>query len=223
MTSLFENLKRKSGALWLEAQQHQFVDALADGSLPREKFIHYLKQDYVYLIGYARSWALAAAKAPELELLHAASELVNSTLNLEMDLHRSCCAEFGIAREELDREHASPICRSYVDFCVATAATGDFVDLLCALIPCGVGYAEIGNRLAAGLTEGQVHPYRRWIETYSSPEFTGYAQWMTDTLDGLQSSVGDSRLPRLQQLFDLGCRFEWLFWEMGWKQDEWPL
>lgn len=223
MASLFETLKAGSGALWQSAQSHPFVDGLADGSLQRERFIHYLKQDYVYLIGYSRAWAMAAAKAPGLDLLTAASALVHDTLGMEMELHRSYCAQFGISRAELDNEETGPICRAYVDFCLATAATGDFAELLCAMIPCGVGYAEIGSRLATGLTEGQEHPYRQWIETYASPEFRMYADWMLATLDSLAAGIGEARLPALQRTFNLGCRYEWMFWEMGWQRDGWPL
>jgi thiaminase/transcriptional activator TenA len=223
MSSLFEELRRGSGPLWQSAQTHSFVDGLADGSLPRANFVHYLKQDYIYLIGYARAWSIAAAKAPELALLTAAAALVHDTLGMEMELHRSYCAQFGISRPELDNERAGPICRAYVDFCIATAATGDFAKLLCALIPCGVGYAEIGRRLAMELPDGAQHPYRQWIETYASPEFQAYAGWMTDSLDALADSIGPARIPELQLTFNLGCRYEWMFWEMGWSRDSWPL
>ncbi len=223
MSSLFETLKAGSGALWQSAQSHPFVDGLADGSLDRGKFIHYLKQDYVYLIGYARAWAIAAAKAPDLPMLTAAAALVHDTLGMEMELHRSYSASFGIGREELDREQAGPICRAYVDFCIATTATEDFAGLLCAMVPCGVGYSEIGTKLATGLRTGQEHPYRQWIETYASAEFRQYATWMTSSLDELSDSIGPGRIPRLQSAFDLGCRYEWMFWEMGWTRGEWPL
>ncbi|MCB1187081.1 thiaminase II [bacterium] len=223
MPSLFETLKAGSGPLWQSAQSHPFVDGLADGSLPREKFIHYLKQDYVYLIGYAQAWARAAAKAPDLTLLTAASGLVHDTLGMEMELHRSYCEQFGISRDQLNREQAGPICRAYVDFCLATSNEGDFIDLLVAMIPCGVGYAEIGTRLATQLSDVQEHPYRQWIETYASAEFWAYADWMTTTLDGLSDEIGPARIPRLQARFDLGCRYEWMFWEMGWTMGEWPI
>ena len=223
MSSLFATLRTGSGPLWQTAQSHPFVDGLADGSLSRERFIHFLLQDYVYLIGYARAWAIAAARAPELPLLTAAAALVNDTLGMEMELHRGYCESFGISRSELDNEQAGPLCQAYVDFCLATAATGDFMDVLVAMIPCGVGYAEIGTRLATQLADGEEHPYRQWIETYASAEFQDYAAWMTTTLDSLATQIGPARIPRLQAKFDLGCRYEWMFWEMGWTMDRWPL
>ena len=65
--ALFDRLKAGVGELWDQAQQHPFVDALGDGTLAPDRFIHYLKQDYVYLTGYSRAIALASARAPDLK------------------------------------------------------------------------------------------------------------------------------------------------------------
>jgi hydroxymethylpyrimidine/phosphomethylpyrimidine kinase len=48
--------------LWSEFIHHPFVRGIADGTLPTESFIYYLKQDYLYLQHYARSAALASYK-----------------------------------------------------------------------------------------------------------------------------------------------------------------
>jgi hydroxymethylpyrimidine/phosphomethylpyrimidine kinase len=48
--------------LWSEFIDHPFVRGIADGTLPAESFIYYLKQDYLYLQHYARAAALAAYK-----------------------------------------------------------------------------------------------------------------------------------------------------------------
>lgn len=217
----FESLKQDSFRLWHAAQDHPFVHAMADGSLAREKFIHYLKQDYAYLQAYARAISIAAAKAPGLRQITEFSALAHETLNTEMQLHRDYCAEFGIEEQALDAVEASPVCRAYGDFCIATAATGGCAELLAGLIPCGVGYAETGMRLkrAAGAAE---HPYRRWIETYAGADYLTYAQWMIAAFDALARDLPAAAAPRLEQLFVLGCRYEWLFWDMAWSMDGWP-
>jgi len=220
---LFDYLKVSTGELWQRAQQHPFVDALADASLEREKFIHYLEQDYAYLIGYSRAIALATAKAPTLSRMTEFAGLLHSTLNMEMQLHREFCAEFGITPEQLAAVEPAPACQAYIDFCISTAATGDVLDLLAALIPCGVGYAEIGARLMAQPALSPSHPYRQWIYTYGGDEYQQYAQWMIAALNELGADASASRLPRLTELFRLGLRYEWLFWEMAWRMADWPL
>ena len=220
---LFETLKVGSVPLWAAAQDHPFVDALGDGSLERDRFAYYLKQDYLYLIGYSRAISLAAARSPSLQLLTEFNALAHETLSAEMALHREYCAQFGITEAELEQAEASPVCRAYSDFCISTAAGSDCIALLAALIPCGVGYAEIGQRLLAGTKSNSDHPYCQWIETYTGQDYRVYADWMVATLDRLGSELPASRLSELQQLFNTGCRYEWLFWEMAWTKQQWPL
>jgi len=218
---LFDRLKTATGDLWIKAQSHPFVDALADGSLDRGKFIHYLKQDYAYLIGYSRAIAIATAKADDLQRMTELSSLLNETLSTEMQLHRDFCAQFEITPEELEAVEASPICRGYVDFCIATAATGTALELLCALIPCGVGYGEVGARLMPKMAPS--HPFRLWVYTYGGDEYQEYVTWMVGALNEMGADAPPSLFHRLTELFRLGCRYEWLFWEMAWKEDGWPV
>lgn len=227
--TLFETLKAGSGKLWREAQNHDFVSALADGSLQRARFAYFLRQDYVFLGAYSRAIAIAAARCPDLESMKQFALLLGATLDTEMDLHRQYCADFGLPAAELAATLASPTCQAYCDFCVSTAATSGPLELLAALVPCGVGYHHTGLRLRtqieaargawpAGLSD---HPYGRWVEVYSSSEFGEYAQWMAQALDELPPAGSDSA--ELQRLFNLGCRYEWLFWEMAWTRQDWPL
>ncbi len=40
-----------------------FIKELAGGTLPREKFLFYIAQDDIYLLSYARTLAMIAARA----------------------------------------------------------------------------------------------------------------------------------------------------------------
>jgi len=31
------------------------------------------------------------------------------------------------------------------------------------------------------------------------------------------------RLDELARLFELGCRYEWIFWEMAYTRQQWPV
>jgi thiaminase/transcriptional activator TenA len=224
---LFDELKRRAGSLWDDAQQHPFTVALASGTLERERFMYFLRQDYVYLVGYSRAVALATAKAPSLPRMNAFAELLHGTLQIEMQLHREYCGDYGILHAELEAVEAAPTCRAYIDFCVAAASLGDSLDLLCALAPCAVGYGELGQRMLAGLrAAGQPlegHPYRQWIETYGGEEYQTYARWMVEAVNDLGEGIAPWHVERLAGLFTTGCRYEWMFWEMAYGAERWPV
>lgn len=59
LTAIKEKLPKN---LWFEFIHHPFVRGIADGTLPTESFVYYLKQDYLYLQHYARAAALASYK-----------------------------------------------------------------------------------------------------------------------------------------------------------------
>jgi thiaminase/transcriptional activator TenA len=64
--SFFERLKTEASADWLAYIGHPFTAGLADGTLPETAFRHYLVQDYLFLIEFARAYALAVYKSPQL-------------------------------------------------------------------------------------------------------------------------------------------------------------
>lgn len=53
--------------LWESFLRHPFVAGITEGTLPQEKFQYYMIQDYLYLMDYARVFALGTAKAEDLE------------------------------------------------------------------------------------------------------------------------------------------------------------
>ena len=71
---------------WQAYIQHDFVARLGDATLPRTSFQHYLKQDYLFLIHFARAYALAAYKSRSLADLRQAHEGLKAILDLELGL-----------------------------------------------------------------------------------------------------------------------------------------
>src|SRR5262249_11959000 len=63
---LCERTKPAAAAEWRGYVEHPFTAGLADGSLPQPAFRRYLVQDYLFLIEFARAYALAVYKAPQL-------------------------------------------------------------------------------------------------------------------------------------------------------------
>ena len=123
----YRELRGKTDPLWEAMFQHPFVKGIGDGTLSRDRFEFYLKQDYVYLIDFSRVFALACAKSRTLPEMGTFAALLHATLNTEMELHRKTCAAFGIAEQELARTRKSPITSAYTDLLVRTAYEGGIV------------------------------------------------------------------------------------------------
>jgi thiaminase/transcriptional activator TenA len=215
-------LKGERGDAWRSYTHHEFVEQLGAGSLPRESFLHYLRQDYVFLIHFARAWALAVVKSDRVSEMRAAAATVNGLIDEEMLLHIATCAEVGISQGELEATKESPANLTYTRFVMDKGFSGDLLDLLVALSPCTFGYGEIGTRLAGAASGPQNdHPYREWIETYSSAGYQESCITAGALLDAVaQRTIGAdfTAAPRWSSLVDtfaMASELEAGFWQMG--------
>jgi len=217
-----ERLRQKAAGIWQAQHQHPFVRGIGDGTLSLDRFKFWLRQDYVFLIEYARVLALAAVRSPDLETMTRFAALLKETVDTEMNLHRTYAAEFGISCEELERELPAPTARCYTDFLLRVAAIGDFEELAAALLPCMWAFSEIGQRLAAQPSPSDPR-YVKWIAMYSSRGFAELAQWCCDLLENLAAGLPERELQKLEAAFLTSSRYEWQFWEMAWKMEQWPI
>lgn len=77
-----------------------------------------MEQDYVYLIEYSRVFAIGSTKANDLKTMTTFTNLLNVTMNFEMDLYRKYAEEFNISNEELDATEPSATMTVYTSYMI---------------------------------------------------------------------------------------------------------
>ncbi|BCP53093.1 aminopyrimidine aminohydrolase [Kaistia sp. 32K] len=216
LPSLFERLKSDAKADWEAYVRHPFVLGLGDGSLPKASFQHYLVQDYLFLIEFARAYAIGVYKAPNPLEMRKASAGMHAILD-ETSLHLKLCAEWGLSREAVENTAESRATVAYTRFVQEAGLRGDMLDLVVALSPCVVGYAEIGTALAAsGTGLDDANPYAAWIREYAGEGYQDVARQSLAQIDRLAAlSMTEARYPRLLEIFRQAVRLEADFWQMG--------
>jgi thiaminase/transcriptional activator TenA len=219
--SFAEDIERQTLPIRQAILAHPFVTGVGDGTLDVAKFKHYVMQDYVYLIDYSRVLALASARAPVLETMGWFAKLLDETLNVEMDLHRSYCADFGITPGELEATIAAPTTVAYTSFLLKVAHQGSFGELVASLLPCQWGYWEIGDHLARQGEPQSAPLYRQWIRMYTAPEFAELAQSIRTLADRIGEQTGAAELNAMREAYLTSLRFEHLFWDMACNLEEW--
>jgi thiaminase/transcriptional activator TenA len=194
---------------------------LGDGTLPPEAFLHYLRQDYVFLIHFSRAWALAITKADTVEEMRLAAGTVNGLINEEIALHIKTCASAGIDEATLFATQERQENLAYTRYVLDAGHSGDLLDLLAALAPCVMGYGEIGAYLASAKTS---NTYGEWIGTYASAEYQQLCEDVGVLIDGaVARRLGDGadaspRWASLQVRFAMATQLEVGFWDMGLDQ-----
>jgi thiaminase (transcriptional activator TenA) len=191
---------------------HPVVRGIGAGTLEDGRFRRWLVQDYLFLLDYVRLFALAAARAPDGETLGRLVDLAHATFHDELSLHRAYAARFGLSEQDLEGATKSPVCAAYTDFLLRTAATGDFAEIVAALLPCMWGYAEIGGALAAAGEPAEPR-YRQWVQTYADPAFAELAAWCAGLLDRAAAGLPPERLAACERAFRTSLDHELAFWD----------
>jgi thiaminase (transcriptional activator TenA) len=218
--SFFERLKAAGSTEWQAYTHHAFTDAMGAGTLPEASFRHYLVQDYLFLIEFARAYALAVYKSPTLADMREGAAGIAAILDVEMGLHVKLCGAWGLSPEALERAPPEPEMLAYTRYVLDAGMRGDLLSLKVALSPCVIGYAEIATRLAAmplGTHPG--NPYRVWIEEYAGEAYSAVAAAAEAHLDRLAARyLTPAREAELVAVFREATRLEADFWEMGWRR-----
>ena len=217
--SFSRGLKEKAKKVWEDGYNHPFVQGLGTGTLDKECFKFYLLQDYHYLLQYSKVFAIAAIKSDTEELMTRFTKIQYFILANEMDLHRGYMACFGVSPDEITKVKSSLYNRTYTANLLALGQTGGLAEVLAAVFPCAQTYADYGKRLKeqfADKLEGNF--YKTWIEKYASHEFSDSFEWFYDTLDNLVANMTDAQRERITEIFISSVEFEYLFWDMAYKQ-----
>lgn len=215
----FDKLKQHSADEWTTYTEHPFTEGLADGSLPEAAFKDYLVQDYLFLIEFARAYAVAVYKSPTLADMREAASGMSAILDVEMDLHVKLCGEWGLTPQQLEETPPAAETLAYTRYVLDAGMRGDLLALKVALSPCVIGYAEIASRLATypGALADR-NPYAVWISEYASEAYQDVAKKAEEHLNALAKRyLTAERETELVSIFREATRLEAEFWEMGWK------
>ena len=98
-----------------------FNQTLADGSLPRDVFQHYMIQDAHYLVAFGRALAVAAAKADDAPGVVQFAAAAQEAVVAERELHQSFMQAYAVSAEQFARTPLSPTCHHYCHFLQSVA------------------------------------------------------------------------------------------------------
>ncbi len=200
---------------------HPFIRGLTDGSLPVESFRFYAVQDALYLREFARALSLAAARAPEDDWIIMFSEHAAGALKVERALHASFFKDFDLTRAQVAATPLAPTNRAYTSYLLAVAYGAPYHEAVAALLPCYWIYWEVGKRLEQA---GSASPlYARWIATYASQEFGDVVRAVLEATDQIAARLSVVERQAMVRHFVTTSRYEWMFWEMGYRREGWPV
>ena len=222
MTDRFtDELWRGSADIYRAILAHPFLTGLTDGSLPPDAFTFYVVQDAVYLRAYAQALAAVASRATDSAGTEMFARYAAETVTVERTLHDSLLADLGIDPAAADEAEPAPTTLAYVSYLLATARGGSSAEGAGAVLPCYWIYWEVGKEL---LRRGSPNPrYQQWIGTYGGEEYGDTVREVIAVADQLGPGLAAAERALVHQHFRTTSRYEWMFWDMGYRKEGWPV
>jgi thiaminase (transcriptional activator TenA) len=200
---------------------HPFLAGLSDGTLPEESFAFYVIQDALYLRDYARALAAVASRAPTAGAMRMFAGHAAEAIAAELELHGTLLGELGIPREMLELAEPAPTNLAYTSYLLATVRGGSYAEGVGAVLPCYWIYAAVGKELIGrGSPDAR---YQRWIATYGGDEYGDVVADVIAELNRVSHGLSHDERARVREHFRVTSRYEWMFWEMGWVKESWPV
>ena len=201
--------------------EHPFITGLTDGTLDSDAFAFYLRQDALYLERYAQSLAALAGRAPTGADTAMFARHAAGALEVERTLHESLLPELGVDTDSLASAELAPTNLAYTGYLLATVYGASYAEGVAAVLPCYWIYWEVGKEL---VKRGSPDPrYQRWIDTYGGDDFGFVVQEVLDAANALGGSITGTEQALMHHHFATTARYEWMFWDMGYRQETWPV
>lgn len=201
-------------AVFESIKELPFLHELMDGSLAREKFLFYLRQDAIYLSEYGKILAVLAGRLKQKEWREAFLGFSADTVAVEQALH-----QFYLHGQEGNSE-ATPSNLLYTGHMWRQLANESSEEALAAVLPCFWVYKEVGDFVLANQKPGE-NPYQSWIDTYGGEEFAQAVAKAIAICDAVAAQASPVVQERMTEAFRLSFKLEWLFWQSAYELESW--
>jgi thiaminase/transcriptional activator TenA len=200
---------------------HPFLIELVDGTLDERAFRHYIVQDTLYIREYARVHSVAAGRAESSADMLRFNQLAVDIVRAEQTFHADFFRDWGLSDEDVWTTPPAPTNLAYTSYMLSVAYSGTFAESVGVVLPCAWIYLKVGKQLASA---GSSNPlYKRWIDLYAGDEYDALIQDVLAITNRVGETLGERERERVRKHFVTASRFEWMFWDMGYRREQWPV
>ena len=214
-----DDLRSSIGPLWEKTVFHPFVTELGDGTLPQRGIQDLFRAgpslpqelDSPHVRRDRQSPRLRRRPPPGGLRAPGPWEVrrgYSRSTSARKDCPRSRCAAWSASRPHW------PTAPTWTRWPTRAATTTSSLPSWASSGPTWTG----GSGWPAKASQPDNKYYQTWIDLHAGPDLEGFVTWMRRTLDG--ADIGDAS--GLERVFGDVLRYEFLFWEMAYRGEEWP-
>ena len=218
-----KHLRQQADPIFEAIFAHPFVRGIANGDLTSEQLAHYVRQDFQYLNVFCQIYGLAIAKSSTREDMAFFHQRMGFVLNSETHPHHNFADVAGYKLEDLAHADLLPTSRNYTRHMLHVAHSGSLGELLAVLLPCPLTYWEIGLKLQQEVKPDDRHPFKPWIDFYAAHGSEEISESFLGRLDAYAEQSHAAEKARMADHFLTSCRMEYMFWDMAYNLESWPV
>jgi len=203
--------------IWDSYYEHPFVKGIGSGELEIEKFRYYMIQDYLYLLEYAKIFALGVVKAKDEDTMRIFAKFVDSILNSETNIHKEYMKRLSISQEEVLNAKPSLDNTSYTNYMLWVSQNEGLLELTVTVLSCSWSYKLIADKLSEMQGSIEHEFYGEWIKGYASPEYNIVNNNIIDLVDRLGENCSKEEIENLKTIFINCSSYEYMFWDMAYN------
>ncbi len=203
------------GGIWSRMLDHRFLRETRNGTIARDTFANWMRQDYLFVEAAIPFIAALIPKAPAEH--RAALGQAIPALEKELELFRERAA---VAEVDLTAVRPSFTNHAYVQFLLASAYSKSYAEAYTVLYVAEKAYYDSWMVVRSGLDPGSIwYPF---VDNWTSDAFAGWVHYLEEQLNALAKQAGEAERGRMAELFELTALYELAFWEMAATGEEWP-
>lgn len=200
-------LWEKSHFVYQEIIKHPFINQLADGSLRKKAFAHYLSQDILYIKDDYTSLLKLASRSTKAQHKAFFELLGADGLKIEKELHDNFLDFFKVSKAS----KKSPVIEKYTSFLLSHVKNSDYHIAISALLPCFWIYNMSGKYIIEKSVANNI--YDKWIDTYSGCEYDNYTAEFINIVDYIAKDLPLREKEKMIQVYIESAQHELAFFE----------
>lgn len=216
--SFMEKAINNSIEIWKEYMEHPFIKELENGTLSIDKFKNYIIQDSLYLMDFARVYALGMYKSQTLKEIQNFYSILSFVNADETTTRIKYLNEWGISQEEIEKTEMKKANKDYTEFMVQIALNEKIPEILMATLPCMLSYNYIAEAMKKRTSEIEGTTYWDFIKDYSSESYKNCCIQWTRYADELCEKLDETRKEKLINIFKEASVHEMNFWHMSYME-----
>lgn len=203
-------LWQKINPIFHDIAVHPFNVELADGTLSRDRFDYYLKQDIFYLKSLTEVFSLIANRATTMRMREQFIDY-SQMANLERSRLEALFSNTG-EDAQLTQNSAS---LDYSNFLRNIATSATLEEAVAAVLPCWWIYRELSRKMAENIHHS--NPYLEWVMINTSEQVSEKTDEMIALVNDFAGKCSEKVFSLMEEVCEQCSKFEWRFWDESYK------